>query len=80
MSCMKFRLSQLLLLLLLAACAQRQGASVDLPAVDLLIDNVTVIDLQHAVALKGDYLDRGALDAMLSVVRARVAARETEAQ
>lgn len=30
----------------------------------------------HAVVLKGDYLDHAALDAMLSAVRARVAARE----
>ena len=33
----------------------------------------------RAVVLKGDYLDRAALDAMLAAVRARVAARETEA-
>ena len=55
--------------------------------IDLLIGNVIVIGLQDitaphaipAVVLKGDYLDRGALDAMLAAVRARVAAREAKA-
>jgi hypothetical protein len=33
----------------------------------------------HTVVHRADYLDRGAWDAMLAPVRARVAARETEA-
>jgi imidazolonepropionase-like amidohydrolase len=44
------------------------------------LEDITATRAIHAVVLKGDYLDRGALDAMLAAVRARVAARETEAQ
>jgi len=73
--------------LLLAVCAHRQGVPDEPSVIDLLIGNVAMVSLQdiaasreiRAVVLKGDYLDRAALDAMLAAVRARVAARETEA-
>ncbi|GAB3360093.1 amidohydrolase family protein [Lysobacter tyrosinilyticus] len=44
------------------------------------LEDIAATRAIYAVVLKGDYLDRGALDAMLAAVRARVAAREEKTQ
>ncbi|GAB3089230.1 amidohydrolase family protein [Lysobacter terrae] len=71
-----------------AAFLGHDGDSADIAAGKvadiLLLDRNPLQDIRatraiHAVVLKGDYLDRNTLDAMLAAVRDRVAAREAAA-